>query len=65
MFSFLWNKAKDKEINQLIFDVAEYSKATDQKELFRRMKDLELYSSVVKANFDIENGKLVHIEEVM
>ena len=65
MSSFFKNKAKDKEINQLIFDVVEYNRESDEKELFSRMKDLELYTPIVKANFEIENEKAVRLEKGM
>jgi hypothetical protein len=56
------NNARGKDINRLIFDIAEFGKRSDVDEIYTRLKHLELYASVVSANFPFDNGAQVKID---
>ena len=59
------SEAKERDTNQLIFDIVEYQKDSDIDELYSRLKQLELYSPIVSANFDWKEGERVTIQEGM
>lgn len=58
-------KPEDKDLNQLIFDVAEHRHANDIEEIHKRLRRLELFAPVMNANFEIEHGQSMTIEKGM
>lgn len=61
---WFWKKGK-KDINQLIFDIAEYSRDSDREELYRRLAGLELYAPAIDMNFTAQNGEKLVVRDGM
>ncbi|HEX8463333.1 MAG TPA: hypothetical protein VF627_01830 [Abditibacterium sp.] len=57
-------KPEDRNLNQLIFDFAEYQRVDDMKMIYRRLSELELFAPALSANF-ILNGERTVIEAGM
>ena|ERR1051325_1311105 len=52
----IWPFKKQRDVNQLIFDCAEYSRPADQKELIALLLRTELYAPVVSGAPNLLNG---------
>jgi hypothetical protein len=59
------SNAQNKELNQLIFDIAEYNLESDTEEIYRRLKQIELFTPITSANFKLQNGQKITIEDDM
>lgn len=62
---FFKPKSSRKDTNQLIFDIAEYNRDRDRKEMCRRLSSLNLYSPVVSSKVEMEPGEKYTIPEGM
>ena len=52
----------ERDVNQLIFDLAEYgNRRADVQELYRRLPSMELFAKVLEANFPIETSGTEHV----
>ena len=61
-----WFRRKNKkDIHQLIFDIAEYSRDLDRRDLYSRLKGLELYAPVGSSNVSASDGEKVTIRDGM
>ena len=50
-------KIDERDIDQLIFDLAEHgNRPADMRELYRRLPNIDLFAKVLSANFPIRNG---------
>jgi hypothetical protein len=49
-------EADARDINQLIFDIAEHSYPSDKQELYRRFHFMEVYTKVYETNVKLPNG---------
>jgi hypothetical protein len=62
--AMFWKKRK-KDIHQLIFDIAEYSRDSDRRDLYTRLAELELYALAVSANFGAMDGEKLVVGDGM
>lgn len=56
---------EDKNLNQLIFDIAEHQRARDIEEIYKRLRHLDLFAPILGANFELEDGRKTLIEKGM
>jgi hypothetical protein len=59
-------KSAPRDINQLIFDYAEYRRGSDEREIYQRLSSLDLYAIVTNSNFEpLRSGQQITIEQGM
>ena len=59
MFGFFKDK---RDIDQLIFDIAEHKRPRDHKRLFQLLQGRELFTSVASSNIPFEDGKSITVK---
>lgn len=62
-----WKKKQpqERDIDQLIFDIAEYGRATDVDEILMRLRVGEIYSPFLETNVELPSGGRLTVKEGM